>query len=395
MDARSRVAIVACPDYDRDRVRAAVKRGFDLLGPRALPIAAELGGRRLLLKPNLLRPAAAEKGVTTHPSVFHAAARLLQEAGHSLSYGDSPNGMFAPSATARASGIQAEAEALGIPLADFEAGVDVSFPAGTLDRRFTVARGAVDAGGIVSLPRLKTHGLTVMTGALKNTFGIIPGGRKGEYHVTHPDVESFSRMIVDLNRAVPPRLVVMDAIAVMEGNGPANGRLRPVGALVITTDPVAADAVGCRIMGIDPHSVAFIRMAEETGLGNAREDAIELLGDPLETFICKDLEVRARPLGQNVPAFLMRFAKSLIVSKPVIDAEKCSRCGQCIETCPTEPKSLRWGDPAQTRSVPRYLYSTCIRCYCCQETCPTGAVSIRRAPLAGMFESRAPGKSLT
>ncbi|MGO9410526.1 MAG: 4Fe-4S binding protein [Spirochaetia bacterium] len=40
------------------------------------------------------------------------------------------------------------------------------------------------------------------------------------------------------------------------------------------------------------------------------------------------------------------------------------------------------------RGLPHYLYSTCIRCYCCQETCPTGAITIRRGPLAGMFESR-------
>ena len=384
MEARSRVALIACPDYDPERVRAAVRRGFDLLGPRAIP----QGSRGLLLKPNLLRPAPAEKGVTTHPAVFQAVAGLLKAAGHSLSYGDSPNGMFAPLATARASGLHAAAEALGVPLADFETGVDVSFPEGVLDRRFTVARAAVDTGGMVSLPRLKTHGLTLMTGALKNTFGVIPGGRKGEYHVTHPDLESFSRMIVDLNRAVPPRLVVMDAITVMEGNGPANGRLRPVGVLVITTDPVAADAVGCRIMGMDPSSVPFIRMAEEAGLGNARPEKIELLGDPLEKFICRDLDVRTRPLGQNVPGFLMRVAKSLIVSKPVIDAEKCSRCGQCIDACPTEPKSLGWGHPDGPHGVPRYLYSTCIRCYCCQETCATGAISIRRAPLAGMFEAR-------
>jgi len=388
VDQVSRVALVACPDYDRERVAAAVQKGLDLLGPGVLPTVAGPDSRRVLLKPNLLRTASAERGVTTHPSVFWAVATRLRDKGFVLSYGDSPNGMFTPLAVARSCGIHAEAEALDIPLADFEIGVDVSFPGGALDRRFTVAQAAVEAECIVSLPRLKTHGLTTMTGALKNTFGVIPGGRKGTYHVTHPDVESFSRLLVDLNRAVPVRLVVMDAITVMEGNGPANGRLRPVGLLILTTDRVAADALGCRIMGIDPFAIPFIRMADEAGMGNAKVEKIELLGEPIEKFVCKDLDMRARPLGQNVPGFLMRIAKDLIVSKPVIDEGLCSRCGQCIETCPTNPKSLRLKDPTQPHSVPSYLYSTCIRCYCCQETCPTGAISIRRAPLAGLFETR-------
>ncbi len=398
MNAASRVALVACPDYDRQRVRDAVQRGLDLLGPGSLPSAAGLNGKRLLLKPNLLRTAPAGKGVTTHPEVFAAVAGSLVARGLSLAYGDSPNGMFTPLAVARSCGIHDAAFALGVPLADFETGVDVSFPGGLLDRRFTVARGAVEAGGIVNLPRLKTHGLTTMTGALKNTFGVIPGGRKGEYHVTHPDVESFSRMIVDLNRAIPSCLVVMDAIMVMEGNGPANGQLRAIGLLIITTDPVAADAVGCRIMGIDPVAVPFVRIADEAGLGNAHAGKIELLGETLEQYSRADMDVRARPLGQNVPRFLVRVAKDLIVSKPVIDDAKCSRCGQCVEACPTVPKSLRQ-EGQSTRGVPRYLYSACIRCYCCQETCPTGAISIRRAPLAGVFEARREsagrGKSLT
>jgi uncharacterized protein (DUF362 family) len=142
-------------------------------------------------------------------------------------------------------GIQAAAESLGVPLADFETGVEVSLPRGALDCLFKVAKGAVEAGRIIGLPRLKTHGLTTMGGALKNMFGVVPGGRKWEYHVTHPNVETFSRMIVDLNRALyPRRLWVMDAITVMEGNRPANGRLRKVGLLIMTADPVAADAIG-------------------------------------------------------------------------------------------------------------------------------------------------------
>jgi len=381
--SRSVVALAACSDYDPDRVLRAVQRALDLLGQAALPRSAE-NGRPLLLKPNMLRPSGAEKGVTTHPAVFSAVARCLAERGFTLSFGDSPNGLFTPQSAARSSGLLAEAAALGIPLADFASGSDVAFPQGVQNRLFTIARGVTEAGGVVNLPRLKTHGLTTMTGALKNTFGVIPGGRKSEYHITHPDVESFSRMIADLNGAVRSSLVVMDAITAMEGNGPVGGRLRPVGLIIASTDPVAVDAVGCRIMGIDPRAIDHVRMAEEAGLGNAHPQRVDIVGETLDEFVCRDFDVRARPLGQNVPKFVMRLAKSLVVSKPVIDPEVCTRCGECAAACPTTPSSL-----VQTNNdVPRYNYAACIRCYCCQETCPHGAISIRTAPLSRFFEDR-------
>ena len=112
-----------------------------------------------------------------------------------------------------------------------------------------------------------------------------------------------------------------------------------------------------------------------------------MVGESLERFVCPGLDVRTRPFVQNPPRFLARIAKDLIASKPTIDATICNGCGQCVEACPTDPKSIRQ-DSAVRRSVPRYLYSTCIRCYCCQETCPTGAIGISRAPLAGLFERR-------
>ena len=376
--------MAACPDYDRERVYRAVRGALGLLGPRVQRDPALDNGKPLLLKPNMLRPAPVSRGVTTHPAVFSAVARCLMEMGFTLAFGDSPNGMFSQLSVARGSGLLAEAASLGIPMADFELAEDVKHPSGVRDRRFRIAKAVRESGGVVNLPRLKTHGLTTMTGALKNVFGTIPGGIKSEYHITHPDVESFSRMIADLNGAVRSRLVVMDAIMVMEGNGPSAGRLRPAGLLIVSTDPVAADAVGCRIMGIDPLSIPHIRMAEEAGLGNAHAAKIRILGERLEGRVVPGFEVRTRPLGQNVPRFIMRWAKSLVVSKPVIHPGTCTRCGECVAACPTDPASLTQAGG----QVPRYSYSTCIRCYCCQETCLRGAISIRPAPLSRLFENR-------
>jgi ferredoxin len=260
----------------------------------------------------------------------------------------------------------------------------VHFPGGTQNKRFTIARGVREAGAMVSLPRLKTHALTGMTGALKNTFGVVPGSLKAGFHIRHPDVEGFSRMIADLNALVPSQLFVMDAIMGMEGNGPGSGDLVPVGILLFSDDPVAIDSVACRIMGIDPLSVAVIRIAQEMGLGNANPAAIDLRGDDLRTLMPPAFKLPARSPTEGIPRWVMRLAKDLIVPKPVIASSLCTKCGECVASCPTDPKSLR-----QTRgSVPVYDYGSCIRCYCCQETCRHGAISLRTAPLSRFFESR-------
>ncbi len=365
-------------------MQQAVRKGLAILGG-AWP-AGEPGP--ILLKPNMLRPAPAERGVTTHPVVFSSVARCLQEKGARLTFGDSPNGLFSPLEVARRSGLLAEAEALGIPLADFQTGRDVSDAGGGRFRRFPIARGILEASAVVNLPRLKTHSLTTMTGALKNTFGAVVGSAKAGLHITHPDGESFGRMIADVNRLVRSRLVVMDAITVMEGNGPVSGKLVDLGLLIFSTDPVAADAVACRILGVDPLSIPFIRAAEESGLGAAREEQIEVRGESLARYTGRRFAIPARNPTRAIPPFLWRVAKDLIVAKPVIDPSACNACGECVASCPTSPKSL-----AQERGkVPSYDYSTCIRCYCCQETCPQGAISVRPAPLAWLLSGRAERK---
>jgi uncharacterized protein (DUF362 family)/ferredoxin len=373
----STVVLAACRDYDRERVLFAVRQGLGHFDVARIAADADAAGKPVLLKPNLLMAAAPEKGVTTHPAVFSAVSRVMQENGARLVFGDSPNLSSRPLAAARRCGLLAEAEALGIPLADFENGSDVSHPRGMQDRRFHIARGVLDAGAIINLPRLKTHTFTVMTGALKNIFGVVPGGRKAELHLSHSNVEDFSRMIVDLNGLVLSRLVVLDAIKAMQGNGPGSGELVDVGLLIISDDPVAADAVGCRIMGIDPLSVPQIRIAHESGLGNAHPESIELRGENIAHYIQRSFQVPPRSPSLRLPPTALRIARHLIVPRPVIDLSLCTRCGECVTSCPMTPKSIA----IRNGGIPLYDYAACIRCYCCQETCRSGAISVKKAIL--------------
>ena len=389
------VVLLRVPSYDRRAVAAAVRRSLAALGPGGprlsspLPADASVNGAPaapgsgpVLLKPNLLAPVPPEQGATTHPAVFAETARALQEAGYDLAYGDSPSFGHRLSSAARRCGLASEADRLGIPLAEFERGADASWPGAVVHRHFHVAGSVLGARALVNLPKLKTHGLTTLTGALKNTFGVIPGFRKPEYHVTHPDLAGFSRVLADLNGLVRSALVVMDAIQAMEGNGPRGGTLVPLGLLIVSDDPVAVDAVACRLVGVDPERMPVLRMAQEAGVGWADPGRIELRGDPVDDLAARRFVLPPVHVARKLPGFLFRAAKGFMVPKPSIVPSRCRRCGECVATCPVRPKALS----QEPGAVPRYAYGRCIRCCCCLESCPHRAIEMIPAPLAGLFD---------
>jgi len=367
---KEQVALVECSTYQEENVYQAVRKGIGLLGGAS---RFAQPGEDIVLKPNLLAPAAPEELVTPHPSVFRAAARVFQESGVNLSYGDSPS--LPPTETAaRSAGIADAAEELGIPLADFENGEDVVFPEGKQNQRFTIARGVEAADGIISLSKMKPHNLTRLTGAIKNNFGCIPGVLKGEFHIKLPDADGFSRMLVDLNRYIKPRLCIMDGIIAMHREGPRGGDPIYMNTLLIGSNPGTVDAVFSHLAGLDPATVPTARWASEYGLCSYLEDDIEILGAPLSSLINSDYQVPSAGLAGGAMSAIP-IARTLVLPKLLIDASKCTQCGTCVESCPVTPKVVDFPDGDETRP-PIYDLNRCIRCYCCHENCPESAIRI-------------------
>lgn len=374
----SKVAVIRCEDYIPGNVRQAVKKGIDLLGGVSGLINP---GEKILLKPNLLVGDKPSKGTNTHPMLLQAVGEVLKKGGARLFYGDSP-GVGNPERAAKKVGYTRVAEVLDMQLADFQSGVTVSFPEALLAKQLYLAVGALEADGIISISKMKTHGFTRITGAVKNQFGCIPGFRKSEYHVKMPDVYDFSKVCVDINRYLKPRLYIMDGITAMEGNGPRGGELVNMKVLLLSTDPVALDAVCCRLIDLDPEFVPTARIGLEGRLGTYIPDEIEIVGDDIEELINKNFQVVRRPPEQLTKSrYFPKFLKHYISPRPVIDYQRCVNCGQCVLQCPVNPKAVNWPQ-GDKRHKPVFNYKHCIRCYCCQEICPEKAITIK-VPLLG------------
>ena len=383
----STVSVVKCSDYEPTEVHIAVRQSLDFLGgiKRYVKI-----GEQVLLKVNLLVGAPPEKAITTHPAVVRAIIDQVQAAGATPLVGDCsayegpPNPGRYYSACWR-SGIQQVCEEEEVELVHLSAEtVEVENPQGQVFKRFTLAKGVVDADVIISLPKLKTHGLTLFTGGVKNNYGCLPGLHKAQMHLRAQGAETFSQMLVDLLLAVRPTLTVMDAVVGMEGDGPRNGRPRQIGAILASTDAVALDAVACEMVGIEPLMVPTTRLAHERGVGVGGLAQIELLGEPLETTRVADFQLSSGS-GFFGHTGVLRFLQSRLVAKPVLVAERCQGCWVCVEHCPAGALSKNGQQPA-------FDYGKCICCYCCQELCPNNAIELRRPLLARMLDRRDEGE---
>ncbi len=124
---------------------------------------------------------------------------------------------------------------------------------------------------LITVPVMKTHAKTGITGALKNQWGCLSKMRH-EYHLVLDDA------LADLNSVVRPALAFMDGTVGLEGNGPKSGRPRVADRLLCSTDPVALDTIQAISMGIDPQSVGHLRTCSQRGIGIARRDRIDVAG---------------------------------------------------------------------------------------------------------------------
>jgi uncharacterized protein (DUF362 family)/Pyruvate/2-oxoacid:ferredoxin oxidoreductase delta subunit len=379
------VSIIKCSDYNTEHVYRAVSKGIKLLGGMEKFIKP---GMRVVLKCNLLMRKRPEEAATTHPEIVAAIARLVKEAGATPIIADSPGGLFTERALRgvyRACGMEEIAQRDDIELNYNVEEVQVSHPEGKIIKSLTVAKFIQDADAIIDIAKLKSHGMTMYTGAVKNLFGVIPGTTKAEYHLRMKRLEDFSNMLVDICTYVKPVLSIMDAVVGMEGHGPSAGDPRQIGAILASESPFALDVAAVSMIGVAPEKVCTIQRAQERGLCSNRLEDVTLLGDSLEELIVRDFKIPEHKHVGWIEQYVSgdsgigQFLNNHFGPRPVFIHEGCVGCRDCERNCP--PKAI-----TMVNNKPVVNLKDCIRCYCCQELCPKKTIEIKRSWLFRTFK---------
>jgi ferredoxin len=243
---------------------------------------------------------------------------------------------------------------------------------------YLIARPVLEADLVINLPKLKTHSLTLYTGAVKNLFGTIPGTRKREVHYRAPGLLDFSQALVDVLELVRPGLTIMDGVLGQEGNGPGVlGTPRRYGGLVASADPVALDAVITRAVGYRPGDVLHLAAAGARGLGESDPRAVQVKGDRAALEFGRVRLPRPRWYLRRIPAWLAGPVHRMSQVRPRLMPSVCESCGRCVEVCPRGAIVLA--------EHPHFDLKRCVGCLCCAEACPTGAIELHRSLLGRLI----------
>ena len=341
-------------------VGKAVEKAFSLF---PLPLT----GKRILIKPNVLRASEAKEGIVTHPAVLRAVVEAVEEMRpNELVVGDNPGafGYGDNEVCFEKTGLMEAAKGYYRNIGG-EA-VKMDFNPDFLSV-VSLSRAVFDADIIISLPKFKTHGLTVISGAIKNSYGFLPGAQKAKLHRLAGTPQRFHEMLVDVFQLRVPDLFIVDAVVGMEGNGPTSPDLRDIGSVLASDNAVALDAVIAAMMGLDPGRLRFLQKAKAAGLGDFNLDSIEVVGrlERLADFKIPPLGGDASMDNKEIQEFLAERTRL----RPQVNPDLCTSCETCVDQCPV-------GALAMEADLPVVNPEICITCFCCQEICPLKAIAL-------------------
>ncbi len=273
----SNVSIVKAPAYSQDI--------YDTIFRVVADHKLNIRGKRIVVKPNLVEfdPGTV---INTHPMVVHATYEAFRKLGAAdVKIAEGPGHRRATLDLAEAAGYFSTVPKFEDIFTDLNLDsvtkLNIPQPVSQLKALY-LPHTVLDCDLLVSLPKMKTHHWAGATLAMKNLFGLVPGGVYGwPKNVLH--WAGIPQSIVDLHHLFPRQFAIVDGIVGMEGNGPIQGTPKHAGVLVAGSDVAAVDATCCRIMGIDATKIEYLTLAR--GPKNLLESSFHQIGETIQSVL--------------------------------------------------------------------------------------------------------------
>lgn len=248
---------------------------------------AQVKGKSVLLKPNLVEPLRAAPHINTHPAVVRAVSEVFRSwLAREVIVAEGQGHCRDSDYVLCQSGLGEVLDESGLEFIDLNHDDLVAVPNAlglTAMRSLVLPATLRRADLIVSIAKMKTHHWAGVTLSLKNLFGVMPGVYYGwPKNVLHH--MGIPESILDIASTVRPHLAIVDGIVGMEGDGPIMGTPKNSGVLVMGRNLPAVDATCARIMGVDPHRIAYLAGASGR-LGPIAESHIVQRGETLASHI--------------------------------------------------------------------------------------------------------------
>ena len=254
--------------------RALIEKALEPIGGmrKVLP-----PGSRVLVKPNV---GFYDRDATTEPDALSSMVEIVKKM--------NPEALIVGDSSVRGYDTDTAIKNLGVQCRNLaEDSVEtLDIPNGVTIRKVSTYRTVRESTFIIGMPKLKRHSSTMVTISLKNMMGVVTNDEKGRFHR-----EGVDQSIADLNSALKPNLVVIDATRVMTERGPTGGKMVELNTIIASLDPVAADLIAAeRLFALEGTSspkdaadgIVHIQKAAELGVGFADRSKIKVFQATLD-----------------------------------------------------------------------------------------------------------------
>ncbi len=232
---------------------------------------------RVLIKVNFVTAKTWDTGTTTDPMVVEALISKVRDLGKEVLVVETDATSTSADKAVVKTGMKEMLDRVGVEFVNMrhlDEKVELTVSSAKALKSFEVAKIATESA-IISAAKLKGISDLGVTLGLKNMFGMLTTKWKFKYHR-----KGMHNVVYDVCKTLPPTLTVIDGFVGLKGMMPMRGTPVKLDTIIASTDSVASDSVGARIVGLEPEEIKYLRWLHEYGLGEIRE--YKIVGDDIE-----------------------------------------------------------------------------------------------------------------